>query len=624
MSEGNVDKTPLLESPKLVKKEIIEKLLHPRIETDDGGFKRAVYSLDDKTFTFRGREELPVYLTAENNECRCLGSDSIFIAPAEYQRYKDNLQREGKNSQRHYNTTKDLVGLLDLAHEFAPSNPQFTKLAADARKGIYPSEALTIIDRVIAATIAPENGETGVNPSLAGSDGEAIVLLALLGNQEASDYVKAKLQDLYDYQQKFMQSKRDEYTLTGFESPEPTDPKSIAFVHATKYFPKKIDNHTYAVLTLFDATHGNFLRSTIHTTMNYKVQSHIGGNWDKQTYIVIGNGQSMLDKNGAPYGFAEEDTWWLRNPGEPLYFTDAVIISKAESPQEGLISVSESEVKYKGDDYTISDVFSIADYVKNNPGAKVQRVFEKINDVFRENFGIYYQPEDPISNQGLKIDVWDYDKLKTAFNEEIFSKEKLKAMYESFGFDKDKIDDLMKNPNSLNFDRGRFGNHILAQYFQEAPRDTKIADLVKNMISRFKLEKYLLSPDEKNALRIEEFTRQIIGDINAAIQTCLSEMTTCEVIKSRGQPLMDTDSWTLNGSVSRLGKQIGVVTSDPAGNSGSVYWGIDHFDPPAIKKVKNEPFLWKEDEVDAPIMDTLDPKTMRVIYVSGRVGTRIN
>jgi hypothetical protein len=55
------------------KAELVKEKLQPRIEKDNAGFERSVYTINGVTFSFKGREELPTYQTLTSSRTTLLG-----------------------------------------------------------------------------------------------------------------------------------------------------------------------------------------------------------------------------------------------------------------------------------------------------------------------------------------------------------------------------------------------------------------------------------------------------------------------------------------------------------------------------------------------------------------------
>lgn len=64
---------------------LVESKLSPDIEIDNAGFKRQIFNFNETKFSFRGKEELPLYPHLANNHITLLGESPLLVEPEKYQ-----------------------------------------------------------------------------------------------------------------------------------------------------------------------------------------------------------------------------------------------------------------------------------------------------------------------------------------------------------------------------------------------------------------------------------------------------------------------------------------------------------------------------------------------------------
>jgi hypothetical protein len=378
--------------------ESVVRQFSPRAEVDEQGLTRTIFECGDKTFSFIGREETPVYPTIERSLPTYLGHESWWLshplnknAPvkpeSERQLLKDmglsedqiktaedseaqvwqeehdrlvgfqdklaSLQESNKTRPEHFVAEESAYGLYSLLARIQPDNPRWQEQAQAVGANQYNQEALLVIDMATAVNAVYTEQKRGADeqPLL----GEAVVIAALLGDKAAQQLAETavKLQDERETQAQLQaQMKMEEYAsqLQGVESYKPED---ILVVHATNYAPEKRDDG-YSVKTTHDAT--GYPRATVHTALNHKVESHLWGSWDNKDYVLVSGLDEMLAKNGSPNSINGADTWWTRNPGENLDFPNATLIAPGASQAELFTRTEDGQVLYKSNGFTTEDI----------------------------------------------------------------------------------------------------------------------------------------------------------------------------------------------------------------------------------------------------------------------------
>lgn len=81
-------------------------------------------------------------------------------------------------------------------------------------------------------------------------------------------------------------------------------------------FPEIKPDGKVTIPSLSDRT--DIQRQTVHWTLNHPVMPNNGGNWEDLPMVIMTDVKSAIAKNGEPYGFNGNDTFWAANPGEGM------------------------------------------------------------------------------------------------------------------------------------------------------------------------------------------------------------------------------------------------------------------------------------------------------------------
>lgn len=121
----------------------------------------------------------------------------------------------------------------------------------------------------------------------------------------------------------------------------------LALVHVTDFMPNEDDN-TPLIQSRFNAMGGvsafdngdmNYLRNTVHFTLNHPVESHMMGEWDDKDIIIIAPLQDVMEANGNPTCFNTVDTFWATAENAPVRMKNGVIIMPSNDlPQNQMVS----------------------------------------------------------------------------------------------------------------------------------------------------------------------------------------------------------------------------------------------------------------------------------------------
>jgi hypothetical protein len=344
--------------------ELVDSELEHRFETDNAGFKRKIYRYRGYEISFRGREEIPILDSINACSPILLGSEPIFIPDQEYDEYKrvvESERIEGKKPD-FLLVTKDLDGVIGLAKFLDSDNPDIDELESDIHTREYSKLTYLYLDKLIATNWIQEDGKE-LDSIQNGSDAEMIVLLSLMGNQKATQFVERKVTQL-EQRNIEVTKKRREYLENSIENHYKfgvANPKKVVSVHSTKYKPYK-NGDNYEVPTTYDATKNTYLRNTVHVALGHKVKSHGANDWSINKYTIVAPFADMCESNGPPVGMEEVDTWWSTDPKRPLEFTNGVLVHPGQVLHGYLYDIREGETTFKGEGYTCSDIRGLLDY----------------------------------------------------------------------------------------------------------------------------------------------------------------------------------------------------------------------------------------------------------------------
>lgn len=361
--------------------DIIEKELSPQIETDNGGFKRKVYRYQDITFSFHGREELPIYPSCSDSAATALGEPPRLINEDEYKDYLNATLDHEQGIPQHYAVTKTVLGVAELAIRLGSTDPLLPKIVEDLKNKKYSPEVFELMDQLIACNFVRDNKIVN-DPDL---DAEALVLLGLLGNSKAKEEVELRVSQMRvldeEQQTKYPYPFRSEEAMAQYED---ISEKDLICVHSTNYKPRQDENGNYYVITTSDALDGATVRNSVHVSLNHKVTAHFFGSWNNQPYIILSPFQEMLGSNGNVEILNPVDTWWIRNPGESLKFPSATLIVAAGDLGDQLIIEEGNEVKVKSEGFTVKDIITLNQ--TQVAEGKEYTLFYDLNKTLKEGF----------------------------------------------------------------------------------------------------------------------------------------------------------------------------------------------------------------------------------------------
>lgn len=572
--------------------EIVERLFNPREEIDQFGFKRRIYHYNDITFSFRGREELPVIPTMDNSNTILLGSIPVHVRKEEFESYRENIEEKNAKTwerRQHFVVTKDIHGIIALVNRLAPHNTLLNRLEEEIKSGIYSQSTLDLVDSLLGCNWVDETNvawkmETGAS----GADAEAIVIASLLGDQETIKYIqlqKGKMAKLdKGRQERFRASLEQEWQYhERWSPPKITD---LVGVHTTKYPPRKTkDGHE--IFTTAEAQNWLCLRNTCHITLNHKVRSHLGGNWDISPFTIIAPFELMLEANGNPSAINELDTWWTRNSGETLKFPEASLVEPGIPPEGQLIIIKDRNTIFKGRDYTLEDVAKVED--------------EEGWSGCWNDFAAVLIPLNP--EETTPQSDWDFRNLSKIFIEKYFPDPEVAEFAYSSG--------------------GGPHHEIFGIFFKNGEGKMLVKDRVLQILKDANLEKCFKGNSSKFQDAIRILADRIIANIESRLSREINDRAVEETIKFRGFPT----AINLKGQTGALGRQFDAYLSASA-HFYSPYSMLTYGHLGSTERAEvegpggNKIFDWSKYKSEFTLSE-VDGKTRRVVYVSGCSNARM-
>jgi|GEM_PF-1124045 len=574
---------------------ILEKRLHPKTERDDAGFDRNIYTYGDVSFSFKGREEMPLTRTAVHSRTTVLGEAPHLISEEKYQRYLHTVEmtRMQKNAPEHSIANKTLIGVIELAQTLGSKDASLEQLKQEIKTGVYSERALALMDVLIA---------TDMNVSAGGevsNEGEPLVVLALLGDKDAQEALVREMDILHAVRG------REKFLLPPQNRDMPPMPvQELVCVHATKYQPQRRADGAYEIPTTFDATEGKMLRNSVHTALNHKVESHMYGSWEGVPYVVVAPMDAMIQQNGLPEVLHSVDTWWVRNPGEKLAFPQAYLVKPAEENFSGNLEVHGNEVVFKNENFTLQDLGFMYEKMQQD-GWSVGRSFitslyRTVHNFYEPNFGTGHKNPDG----SLKFDASGMDAvLKTYFKE-----------YE---------------------DITRF-------FMQEKGKQpVNIEERVREIFSTPEMIKHIYGDSRIQKQHMEEIVSYVVKNLKSFCYDTMNRLAVNEAISRLGCKVEEagSNSWAGSGAGERedqldaLAYQLKLATGQHTGTpqqriTEQQGWSVKQGLAPIGEtggEWSMETFDWKKFQPGfGNLIGNLDQKSLRMLYASGLLVAREN
>lgn len=395
----------------------IERTLQPQKEQDiqHPWIQHTLYTFEGKTFAFQQPQETAQYTTSERSSSRILGKNDAYIEKEYLQKYALAIEQSTEKTT-HFHVIASLQGIVELAAQFNPNDSSLPQLAEELHKQTVSPRALALADAYIALAYGNTHyPELHTEPE---SHAAAALCLALSGVGEIQRVIIERLAQMrrHDIQQKEkLYEKLDN---------EPLHIQELIVTHATQYAPQETAEGLI-VSTTYDATHGKYARNSIHTALNHRVTAHGYGSWDSAAYTLLAPLSEMITHNGAPRSLVTVDTYWTRNPGEPLLFPHGVLVGPGSLNQQELMRIEGKKVYYKPR-IGQKDIPELVAYITKHRGQSAIRDLQR---------GIYNAYTAEYSTDFLSMDAlrtyWNIDKLSSEIRQALEGADALEMLQKS-------------------------------------------------------------------------------------------------------------------------------------------------------------------------------------------------
>lgn len=361
----------------------------PRTEVDPNNDTiHTIYEHGDATFSFVGRDETPDFPTLESSRPSYLGRESVSQAlykqvivgnnPRDWENrdynqvyvdYRDTLRErreQNKGKPEHLLAEQSPYGVYALLERIQPDEPHWSQQREAIANNDYNEESLYLIDAILSIDreVASSLENDRKNFSSAAIEehpplGEAVMVAAALGDSEAqqlADEAVARLRAEQESNRKQREQEIKQLVRSNEErlsQVEAYRPEELLAVHATEYEPN-VTQDGYEIYTTHDTV--GYPRSTLHTSINHKVEDHFRGNWGYRGYVLIAPFDKMMDANGPPANLYGVDTWWTRNPGEALQLPEATLVAPSADEDAPPVSRENGRIEYKTTGYGQDDI----------------------------------------------------------------------------------------------------------------------------------------------------------------------------------------------------------------------------------------------------------------------------
>lgn len=399
----------------------IEKL-HPIEFIDGDGAQRQLFTFETKKgnnvqVVFYTREELPFFKEIIKNKYTViLGEPPKHRDRSEWEEFVKDVKNISENrnplsplpvllhdaiaaDKTLFLVENTPVHILDLAFYLGLEDREWKEARQKAAlEGIYTPEVIGLIDDMIAGTVVGGNGERGQRRN---QKGEALAVLALLGDKQAREMLDEKRKVLKDLdkerlirQQKFSQKKLEELEKEGVGIPK----GGVWVTHVTAYRPQ-VTEKGILIKPSFDASGGVMTRGTIHFTLGGEVTSaYGGGGWEDMPYVVTGSLSKMRDVNGNPLMVNPVDTYFLVNPGQPLLVPEGHLTMPGWLPSGTIRETRDNITIYKNKGFTAEDIDRLfSDYYDDKP----LFIKEEAQERFKEWLYLWLWKNPNISSSGI-------------------------------------------------------------------------------------------------------------------------------------------------------------------------------------------------------------------------------
>ncbi len=324
---------------------------------------RLIFEMGDKSFSFKSILESPTYPTQVRIHTTLIGEPSSVLEESgkdTHQLYQSEVSKitpDKVDDKEHYTVDRSLKGILQLAQRINPTDATIGDMLTEINGGVYSDRALLLLDAIAATTCMDEAGNMGkIDPY-----GDAMIILALSGDTAAQAQISSRVAKLHeidsvtaseetakiiDHNTKWPQKDGEQENILSLAQ--------LSMAHTSKFPPLRDESGQIIIKTRFDAQ--GFSRASLHFTVNHLVKAHLYGSWDESPFVVVAPLKEMLEQNGKPRALGGIDSWWLRNPGQPVECPGAIVVAPNTREGSPLLESSGDEIRYKTKDYSEQDI----------------------------------------------------------------------------------------------------------------------------------------------------------------------------------------------------------------------------------------------------------------------------
>jgi len=232
------------------------------------------------------------------------------------------------------------VGLIEEALKIMPpghsSIPDLKALMDDLKNNIPTPATQGFRDKMSASAFFNDSGF----PSNGDLGGLATLISSLAGDARAAAIVSENVIKLYQIEAYNKAAKAA--AATGIREVGDGIVPNINAITAFRKTPYSVTREPNGDVLVYAG--GQYrpevARPSSHWTVSGPIENHgfntFGG--PSQTIIVAGL-KNLIDNNGMPYNLMTNDTFWTRNPGEPLRVSDAILV-RSNPPAEHAAELS--------------------------------------------------------------------------------------------------------------------------------------------------------------------------------------------------------------------------------------------------------------------------------------------
>jgi TP901 family phage tail tape measure protein len=293
--------------PKNVYKKLLRSVYQRKDEVLSGGDKVPTYKIQGSSYAFQGK-----------------GDDFSELVP---------------KGITPVNTTPQ--SLLEEAIKLNPKDKSLQKMLENVKNKEFGKREIKLLDEISASISVNRRGRASHAENV---DGYAMVLSSLSGNKNAKKLVAERTKNYYkimaDLRRK-EQARLKQGLKEGLDRnpsrlidektnrPMDVDPAGVTVFHATPYPVVRDADGSINILSQGShnlGVHSSVPRPSVHTTLEAPVAPHMAMQMTGNENFVISRLSTMIKDNDVPRYINPTDTWWLKNPGQALKFSDASVV----------------------------------------------------------------------------------------------------------------------------------------------------------------------------------------------------------------------------------------------------------------------------------------------------------